>query len=139
MTAESLTKIADSTTVLVLSRLSMMAIVPMALIIIWFGRDYLDTKFEVQNATLAAAITRVANVELALKENVDAIDAAGSKIAGIDTRTSSIEAARVEARRAADDRSDAVLNQLAQQQAAIMDLSVKVSALTAVMQQGAGR
>lgn len=135
---QSIFRIADSTTVLVLSRLSMVATPFLIALIGFLGVHYLDTRFALQNAAIeqnAETLNgRVAIVEEAVEDAATQIVVVANRVTALDNRTTGIEAARTEARRAADMRNDQVLARLDRLEQALLEISKQIASQAAVMQ-----
>lgn len=122
----TLARLSENATLTTLARLSMLVTPPLIGVIGYLGVQYLDARFE-------TTLGRVVTVEASINDTSAQIQRLSDKVETLDQRTTSIEAARGEARRNADTRNDQVLSRLDRLEGATNEVARQVAGLSAVL------
>lgn len=127
-TQEAAERFVSNTTGQVLSRLSMLAIVPMISVISYLGVQYFDTRFDAVDAKQIAVTKRVDDLNAALTQNTDNDKINHDRLI---VAEQGVQAAREDRDRFQKQALDA----LSQLQATTMKLSETVAATNATLQE----
>ncbi|WP_235915764.1 hypothetical protein [Brucella anthropi] len=131
MTGERIQKIADSVILRAVARVSMAVALPLLSLVVYFGLNWLDGRFEKQETASQNAIAfQVSRIDRIEKTAVTAID----QSAKVNDRLTVVETKQATADATAAKFQNDALTRLDRMQDSIIGLSNAVAALTATMQ-----
>ncbi|MBK0020961.1 hypothetical protein IAE29_03075 [Ochrobactrum sp. S46] len=131
MTGERIQKIADSVILRAVARLSMALALPLASLVVYFGLNWLDGRFEKQETANQNAIAfQVSRIDRIEKTATTAID----QSAKVNDRLTIVETKQVTADATAAKFQNDALTRLDRMQDSMVGISNAVAALTATMQ-----
>jgi hypothetical protein len=131
MTGERIQKIADSVILRAVARVSMAVALPLVSLLVYFGLDWLDSRFEKQEMAsqnaIAFQVSRIDRIEKTATTAIDQSAKVNERLMVVETKQATADAT------AAKFQNDA-LTRLDRMQDSIIGLSNAVAALTATMQ-----
>lgn len=142
-------KIASSLTLLVISRLSMALSMPALGLIVWLGGQWLDQKFQAQDAKITAqgeaasnqnilTTSRIETVERSTSARIETIEktavSAVDQSAKVNDRLIAVETKQTQDTASSERFQAATLQRLDRMQDSIVSMSNAVAALTAILQ-----
>lgn len=131
MTGERIQKIADSVILRAVARVSMAMALPLSSLVVYFGLNWLDGRFEKQETAsqnaIAFQVSRIDRIEKTATTAIDQSAKVNDRLTIVETKQATADAT------AAKFQNDA-LTRLDRMQDSIIGLSNAVAALTATMQ-----